>query len=89
MIQVIFRKTLCGRVIYFSKEIDVRANWDVEQVFDVSIPYFRTEKKTEKNSKGFRVMLAVLTSDFVEISNPKPLIANHNCFILISKSLKV
>jgi hypothetical protein len=25
-------RTLCGR-IYFSKEIDVRANWDVEQVF--------------------------------------------------------
>ncbi|OCB77344.1 Ig-like domain-containing protein [Flavobacterium crassostreae] len=26
-------------VLYFSKEIDVRANWDVDQVFDVSMPY--------------------------------------------------
>lgn len=25
-------------VIYFSKEIDVRSNWDVEQAFDLSIP---------------------------------------------------
>ena len=24
-------------VIYFPKEIDVRANWDVDQVFDLSI----------------------------------------------------
>jgi len=26
-------------VIYFSKEIDVRANWDVNQTFDLSLPY--------------------------------------------------
>jgi hypothetical protein len=23
----------------FFKEIDIRANWDVEQIFDLSIPY--------------------------------------------------
>jgi hypothetical protein len=34
---------------YFSKEIDVRANWDVETSFDVSIPYSQNQKKTEKN----------------------------------------
>jgi hypothetical protein len=28
-----------AEVIYFSKEIDIRANWDVEQIFDLSIPY--------------------------------------------------
>lgn len=32
-------------IIYFSKEIDVRANWDVEQVFDLSIPYRPEPKK--------------------------------------------
>jgi hypothetical protein len=32
-------------VIYFSKAIDVRANWDVEQVFDLSIPYVPEPKK--------------------------------------------
>ncbi|EIA09226.1 Ig-like domain-containing protein [Flavobacterium frigoris] len=42
-------------VVYFSKEIDVRANWDVDQVFDVSIPYTpEPKKKTEANKKpGF------------------------------------
>jgi hypothetical protein len=29
-------KRYAEEVIYFSKEIDVRANWDVEQIFDVS-----------------------------------------------------
>jgi len=39
-------------VIYFSKEIDVRANWDVEQVFDVSLPYTpEPKKKTDKKKK--------------------------------------
>ena len=39
-------------VIYFSKEIDVRANWDVEQVFDLSIPYTpEPKKKVDKNKK--------------------------------------
>jgi uncharacterized protein (DUF2141 family) len=32
-------KKYAEEVIYFSKEIDIRANWDVEQVFDLSIPY--------------------------------------------------
>ena len=32
-------------VIYFSKEIDVRPNWDVDQVFDLSIPYTPEPKK--------------------------------------------
>jgi hypothetical protein len=42
-------------VIYFSKEVDVRANWDVEQAFDVSIPYTpEPKKKIEKEKKqGF------------------------------------
>jgi uncharacterized protein (DUF2141 family) len=32
-------------VIYFSKEIDVRANWDVNQTFDLSQPYTPEIKK--------------------------------------------
>ena len=32
-------KRQAEEVVYFSKPIDVRANWDVEQVFDVNIPY--------------------------------------------------
>ncbi|MDI5893907.1 Ig-like domain-containing protein [Flavobacterium algoritolerans] len=48
-------KRQAEEVIYFSKEIDVRANWDVNQVFDLSIPYTpepkkKTEKKTEKRN---------------------------------------
>lgn len=40
-------------VIYLSKEIDVRANWEVEQPFDLSIPYTPEPKKkvTEKKKK--------------------------------------
>lgn len=39
-------------VIYFSKEVDVRANWEVEQSFDLSIPYSpEPKKKDEKNKK--------------------------------------
>ena len=44
-------------VIYFSKVVDVRANWDVVQVFDLSIPYApepkpkKGEKKTEKKKQ--------------------------------------
>jgi hypothetical protein len=38
-------KRYAEEVIYFSKEIDVRANWDVEQVFDVSLPYTPEPKK--------------------------------------------
>ncbi len=38
-------KRQAEEVIYFSKEIDVRANWDVNQVFDLSIPYSPEPKK--------------------------------------------
>ena len=38
-------KRQAEEVIYFSKEIDVRANWDVNQVFDLSIPYTPEPKK--------------------------------------------
>jgi hypothetical protein len=31
MIPVIFKEKYLEEVIYFSKEIDVRANWDVDQ----------------------------------------------------------
>lgn len=50
-------KRQAEEVIYFSKAVDVRANWDVEQVFDLSIPYTpepktKVEKKKTINS-GF------------------------------------
>ena len=38
-------------VIYFSKGIDVRANWDVEQAFDLSIPYTPEPPKKEEKKK--------------------------------------
>jgi hypothetical protein len=38
-------KRQAEEVVYFSKHIDVRANWDVEQVFDVCIPYKSEPKK--------------------------------------------
>lgn len=42
-------KRQAEEVIYFSKEIDVRANWDVNQVFDLSLPYIpEPKKKTDK-----------------------------------------
>lgn len=45
-------KRQAEEVVYFSKEIDVRANWDVDQVFDVSIPYTpEPKKKVDKNKK--------------------------------------
>lgn len=40
-------KRQAEEVVYFSKSIDVRANWDVEQVFDVSLPYIPEPKKKE------------------------------------------
>jgi uncharacterized protein (DUF2141 family) len=44
-------KRQAEEVIYFSKEIDVRANWDVNQIFDLSIPYIpEPKKKTEKKN---------------------------------------
>jgi hypothetical protein len=45
-------KRQAEEVIYFSKEIDVRANWDVNQVFDLSLPYIpEPKKKTDKNNE--------------------------------------
>jgi hypothetical protein len=45
-------KRQAEEVIYFSKEIDVRANWDVDQVFDLSIPYTpEPKKKVDKADK--------------------------------------
>lgn len=45
-------KRQAEEVIYLSKEIDVRANWDIDQVFDLSIPYIpELKKKVDKNKK--------------------------------------
>jgi hypothetical protein len=44
-------KRQAEEVIYFSKAIDVRANWDVEQAFDVSIPYVPEPKKEVEKMK--------------------------------------
>lgn len=44
-------KRQAEEIVYFSKEIDVRANWDVEQVFDVSLPYTPEPKKKKDNNK--------------------------------------
>jgi len=38
-------KRQAEEVIYFSKEVDVRTNWDVTQSFDLSIPYTPEPKK--------------------------------------------
>jgi Bacterial Ig-like domain len=46
-------KQQAEEVIYLSKEIDVRANWDIEQIFDLSIPYTpEPKKKVEKKKKA-------------------------------------
>ncbi|HRA72826.1 MAG TPA: hypothetical protein PLB11_08370, partial [Flavobacterium sp.] len=46
-------KRQAEEIIYLSKEIDVRANWDIEQVFDLSIPYTpEPKKKVEKKKKA-------------------------------------
>ena len=42
-------KKYSEEVIYFSGDIDVRANWDVEQTFDLSIPYTPPVKKEDKD----------------------------------------
>ncbi|MGA9639328.1 Ig-like domain-containing protein [Flavobacterium sp.] len=48
------QKRYSEEVVYFSKEIDVRANWDVEQIFDVSLPYTpEPKKKPEKKKSSF------------------------------------
>lgn len=44
-------KRQAEEVVYLSKEIDVRANWDVDQVFDLSIPYTPEPKKKEEKKK--------------------------------------
>ena len=44
-------KRQAEEVVYLSKEIDVRANWDVDQVFDVSIPYTPEPKKKVAKKK--------------------------------------
>ncbi len=52
-------KRQAEEVVYYSKAVDVRANWDVEQAFDVSIPYVPEpkikvdKKKKDKSSIGF------------------------------------
>jgi hypothetical protein len=38
-------KRYAEEVVYFSEEIDVRTNWEWEQVFDVSLPYTPEPKK--------------------------------------------
>lgn len=38
-------KRYSEQVVYFSKEIDIRSNWDIEQTFDVSLPYTPEPKK--------------------------------------------
>ena len=43
-------KQYAEEVIYFSKEVEVRANWDVVQAFDLSIPY-TPEPKVKKETK--------------------------------------
>ena len=44
-------KRQAEEVIYFSKEIDVRANWDVNQIFDLSLPYQPETKKKDLKKK--------------------------------------
>lgn len=58
---VFLQKKYAEEVIYLSKEIDLRANWDVVQSFDLSIPYSPEVKKKSKkkpenksNNKGIR-----------------------------------
>ena len=51
-------KRQAEEVIYFSTAVDVRANWDVDQVFDLSIPYTpepkkKVDKKKKDSSIGF------------------------------------
>jgi hypothetical protein len=44
-------KQYSEEVIYFSKDVDVRANWDVVQAFDLSIPYTPEPKKKKVKKK--------------------------------------
>ena len=44
-------KRYAEEVVYLSEEIDVRANWDVDQTFDLSIPYTPPVKEINKKKK--------------------------------------
>lgn len=44
-------KRQAEEIIYFSKDVDVRANWDVAQAFDLSAPYIPEPKKKIKKEK--------------------------------------
>jgi uncharacterized protein (DUF2141 family) len=44
-------KRQAEEVIYFSKGVDVRANWDVNQPFDLSVPYTPEPKKKKEKEK--------------------------------------
>lgn len=45
-------KRQAEEVVYFSKGVDVRINWDVNQVFDLSIPYTPEPKKKKEKEKS-------------------------------------
>jgi len=44
-------KRQAEEVIYFSKGVDIRTNWDVNQPFDLSIPYTPEPKKKKSKTK--------------------------------------
>ena len=44
-------KLQAEEVIYFSKEIDVRTNWDWNQIFDLSLPYLPESRKKDTKKK--------------------------------------
>lgn len=44
-------KTYAEEVFYYQKEIDVRANWDVDETIDLSIPYNPEVEKKETDKK--------------------------------------
>ncbi|PWA11376.1 Ig-like domain-containing protein [Flavobacterium laiguense] len=44
-------KRQAEEVVYFSKGVDVRINWDVNQSFDLSIPYTPEPKKKKEKEK--------------------------------------
>jgi uncharacterized protein (DUF2141 family) len=46
-------KRYAEEVIYLSEEVDVRANWEVQQIFDLSIPYTPKPKKKVVKKQGF------------------------------------
>lgn len=46
------KKRYAEEVIYFSKQIDVRANWDVDQAFDLRVPYTPGQKNKSDKKKG-------------------------------------